>query len=501
MKKLNIFLMMALALCFTSCEEEWVEALPQQNEQEALFTAEDFVANNALADAITLTAAEGETELEVANFVSVSNLPEGAIVEFTMQMAKNEDFSDAVDVKVSNAANVATAKIADLQAAYQSVQGRNPEARTVNVRYAAYVVNGTEKVRVNGIDTYYGVAKVVVTPYDPGFRMEKKYYLVWAEDPEAISLDANVVELNHSDKDVYDDTKFSVVIDVQGDFNWLIIGQSALDAKNLDAAMGAEEGMEYEATGLLFAKNNEDFPGFAICHDGTGKYQFEVDMYSNAEEEVYPVYTVTPAFDNLWSPGNSNGWNHANSNMLFTGDYITYNGYVYLDGEFKFSNAADWSHTNYGNAGEEGALSTNGGAGNLSAEKGVYWATVNIPNLTYSLVKIETIGLIGGFNGWGSSLPMTEQINGPKDLKYVGEVTLKAGEEFKFRANDGWDINLGDDPNVGIYDILMGVSNRSNGRVEALTPNGDNLKVDEDGTYIVTLDLSNLPYTATVTKK
>ena len=60
MKKLNIFLMMALALGFTSCEEEWVEALPQQNDQEALFTAEDFVANNTLASAITLTEATAD---------------------------------------------------------------------------------------------------------------------------------------------------------------------------------------------------------------------------------------------------------------------------------------------------------------------------------------------------------------------------------------------------------------------------------------------------------
>jgi hypothetical protein len=153
-----------------------------------------------------------------------------------------------------------------------------------------------------------------------------------------------------------------------------------------------------------------------------------------------------------------------------------------LNGSFKFSYAADWNHTNYGTTGTEGELSTNGGAGNLETAEGVYWASVNIPNLTYTLVKIETIGLIGGFNGWGSSLPMTAQINGPKDLKYVGEVTLKAGEEFKFRANDGWDINLG-------------------GTFAALEPNGANLSVAEDGTYEVVLDLSNLPYKATVTKK
>ena len=482
MKKLNIFLMMALALGFTSCEEEWVEALPQENAQEALFTAEDFVANNALAEAITLTEATAAEEMEVAQFVSVSNLPAGATVEFGMQMAKNADFSDAVEVKVSNAANVATAKVADLQAAYQAVQGRNPETRNVNVRYAAYVVNGTEKVRVNGVDKFFGEAQVAVTPYDPGFRIENKYYLMWSDDMEASPAEANIVEFVHSEKDVYDDTKFSVVVDVEGEFYWMVISESALAAQDYASAFGAEEGMESETSGYLFALNNEDYTTVAVCQDGTGKYKFEVDMYYNVEDEVYPMYDVTPAFDNLWTPGNSNGWNHANANMLFTNDYMVYNGYVYLDGGFKFSNAADWSHTNYGDAGEEGILSTNGGAGNLNAEKGLYWASVNIPNLTYSLVKIETIGLIGGFNGWGESLAMTEQITGTMDVKYVGEVTLKAGEEFKFRANNGWDINLG-------------------GTFDALEPNGANLSVAEDGTYTVVLDLSVLPYKATVTKK
>lgn len=475
--------MMALALCFASCEEEWVEALPQQNEQEALFTADDFVANNALAEAITLTEATAEEALEVANFVSVSNLPAGAIVEFGMQMAKNADFSDAVDVKVSNAANAATAKVADLQAAYLAVQGRNPEARTVYVRYAAYVVNGTEKVRVNGLDKFYGEGQVVVTPYDPGFRMENKYYIIYSEDADALVEEATVVELSHSDKDVYDDTKFSAVIDVQAPFYWMVIGETALNAQNFDLAMGTEEGMEYETAGNLFAVNNEDFPGFAIYQEGTGKYQFEVDMYCNIENEEYPLYSVTSAFDYLYTPGNSNGWNHANSNLLFTADYVNYKGFAYLNGEFKFTNAPDWAHGNYGSSSVEGEL-VNGSNSNFPCEEpALYWVVVNMTNMSFTKTKIESLGLIGDFNGWGSQLPMTAQITAANDIKYVGEVTLTAGQGFKFRCNDDWGINLGGNS------------------FDELTNDGANLSVSEDGTYEVVLDLSTLPYKATVTKK
>lgn len=485
MKKLNIFLMMALTLIFTSCEEEWVEVLPQVNEQEELFTAEDFTAKNVLAGTITLTEATATESFPVAEFVSVSNLPEGATVEFAMEMAKNADFSDAVKVPVTNAANAASATVADLQAAYLAVQGRNPEARVVNVRYAAYVVNGTEKIRVNGIDKYFGEAQVTVTPYDPGFRVENKYYLVYGNDPDALSLD-NKAEFLHSDKDVYDDTKFSVIVDIPagGTFYWVVVPESLYNAGSLEGAMGAEEGMEYETVGMLFSNTNEDYSVVAGAMDGAGKYQFAIDMYSQIDDEEYPTYEITPAFDYLYTPGASNGWSHTSSNMLSTTDYVTYTGYAYLSGEFKFSNAPDWSHINYGNSGTEGSLTTDGSAGNLnSGNTGVYWCTVNIPKLTYTIKEITTIGMIGGFNGWGSSLPMTPTITGPTDIKYVGEVTLKAGEEFKFRANDGWDINLGGDS------------------FDELTQGGNNLKVSEDGTYDVVLDLSTLPYKATVTKK
>lgn len=488
MKKLNIFLMMALALGFTSCEEEWVEALPQQNDQEALFTAEDFVAKNTLASAITLTEATADEVFPVAEFVSVTNLPAGATVEFAMEMAKNEDFSDAVKVNVTNDANAATAKVADLQAAYLAVQGRNPEARVVNVRYAAYVVNGTEKVRVNGLDKYFGQAKVTVTPYDPGFRMENKYYLVYGNDPDALSVES-AVEFMHSDKDIYDDTKFTVIVDIPAgeEFYWGILPESAYNAGTLDGIFYTEDGMEYETVGMLLPNNPDLYfvtPGIV---EEAGKFQFTVDMYSvigeDGEYEEFPTYEITPAFDFLYTPGNSNGWNHANSNLLFTSDYVNYKGFAYLNGEFKFTNAPDWSHGNYGSSSVEGELMSGSNNNFPCSEPALYWVVVNMTKMSFTKTKIESLGMIGDFNGWGSQLPMTAQITAANDIKYVGEVTLTAGQGFKFRCNDDWGINLGGD------------------NFDELTLDGANLSVSEDGTYEVVLDLSTLPYKATVTKK
>lgn len=491
MKKLNIFLMMALALGFTSCEEEWVEALPQQNDQEALFTAEDFVANNTLASAITLTEATADEVFPVAEFVSVTNLPAGATVEFAMEMAKNEDFSDAVKVNVTNDANAATAKVADLQAAYLAVQGRNPEARVVNVRYAAYVVNGTEKVRVNGLDKYFGQSKVTVTPYDPGFRMENKYYLVHGNDPEAFSLDSCVV-LKHSDKDVYDDTKFTLVIDIPADeeFYWAIVPESLYNKGTLEGAFVPEAGMEYETLGMLFPNNSEDyFVSTGGIVEEAGKFQFTVDMYSKMDDGEFPIYEITPAFDFLYTPGNSNGWNHSNSNLLYTSDYENYNGFAFLNGEFKFTNAPDWSHGNYGGSGVEGEIASGSNSNLPCSETALYWVVVNMPRMSYTLTKIEKIGLVGAFNGWNApgSVAMTESITAANDIKYTGTIEVSTvengGGEFKFCINNDWAINLG-----GTEDELT-------------TANGANLVVAEPGTYDVVLNLSTLPYTCTITKK
>ena len=159
--------------------------------------------------------------------------------------------------------------------------------------------------------------------------------------------------------------------------------------------------------------------------------------------------------------------------MLFTTDYANYFGFANLSPSgFKFTSAADWNHINYGDAGD-GKLSTDGGAGNLTvAEKGLYWCNVNIAALTWTATKIETIGVIGGFNGWSESLPLTSE----DGLIWAGTITLNEGDEYKFRCNNDWAINLG---GADEYNLV---------------PDGANLKAPATGTFTITLDLSVVPY-------
>lgn len=192
------------------------------------------------------------------------------------------------------------------------------------------------------------------------------------------------------------------------------------------------------------------------------------------------AYYPAPEITYLYTPGQANGWSGAASQSLMSEDNTTYTGYAVLDpGGFKFTSQTDWGGTNYGNAGQKGKLTTDGNAGNLTVEdKGLYWCDVNIVKLTYTATLCTTYGLIGdAVGGWDASKPLTPSAD---FLTWEGDITFGNGN-FKFRANDGWDINLG-------------------GKLDELKPNGSDIPSPGSGTYHVVLQFAKRPYSATVTK-
>lgn len=140
--------------------------------------------------------------------------------------------------------------------------------------------------------------------------------------------------------------------------------------------------------------------------------------------------------------------------------------------EFKVRANADWA-LNYGIT--EGETVADGA--NIAVEEdGTYLVTLDLtgeaPVLT---VEKMTWGVIGSFAGseWGTDVAMTETEVGV----WVSEpIALVAGNEFKVRANGGWDVNFG---------ITDG----------AVVQDGANVAVEADGNYVVTLDLNNLTLT------
>lgn len=87
----------------------------------------------------------------------------------------------------------------------------------------------------------------------------------------------------------------------------------------------------------------------------------------------------------------------------------------------------------------------------------------------------NAFSLIGAFSGynWDTDVPMTEDPAGT----WTAEQEFKAGDEFKVRQGASWDVNFGVDGVAG----------------------GDNIVIEADGTYVVTLVYDSAAGTATLT--
>lgn len=437
-------LLAALAFGFTACEDEST-AIPQSNPQEPIMSAEGIVvAPVDSVPAFDLKAlADAEADAAVLNVVEAQNLPAVGDLTFVMQLSKTEDFAAVQEVATAVVNNQVCVDPADWQAAHLKVLGKNPKTQDAYVRFAAYIVNGSSSVRIGNPNLYYAAHKVSVTPFPAAVTIEDSYSLV-INGGETIAM-------NHTG-DVYDNPVFTAKVDVTEAQEWAVKG-----AELTYAPVADETSAEF---GTLVAGE-----GWGVMPVGTWLLTVNMETLT---------YSFSSAVENLWTPGDANGWNHGGSQMLFTNNYTEYMGFANLSvSGFKFTSAADWSHTNYGDAGEEGKLSTDGGAGNLTVpESGLYWCKVDIAALTWSATKIETIGVIGGFNGWSESLPLTSE----DGLFWTGTITLNEGDEYKFRCNNDWAINLG---GADEYNLV---------------PDGANLKAPATGTFTITLDLSVVPY-------
>ncbi len=188
---------------------------------------------------------------------------------------------------------------------------------------------------------------------------------------------------------------------------------------------------------------------------------------------------ITYSFPNAINiAGNFQGWNPGTAPQIVNqvnGGYNGHEGYIIFNDaspQFKFVKGDNWGAGDYGSAG--GNALGNGGA-NLTLPSGGagiagYWRIrANIPSLTWSWTKINTWGIIGAFNGWSTNVPL---IFTPATGLWVITRDMPAGE-FKFRANNDWGINLGD----------------NNGDFKP-DYDGGNLNLTVAGNYTLTLDLS-----------
>ena len=313
--------------------------------------------------------------------------------------------------------------------------------------------------------------------------VERVYYndsaetvLSLSDDNLSLSEDSGaneILTLTWSDPDYGFDAAalYSIQIDVQGgDFS---APQIISVGSSLEKTFTVEE-LNSKLLSLSMIPATE---GVAIFRVKATLSEYQ-EIYSNTVSlNVTPYSSLLDLSTNLGvvGSGTPGGWGNENiPDLKFytTATTNVYVAYVTLrDGEIKFRNNNDWAE-NWGDDGNDGTLDSYGA--NIPVVAGTYKIEVNFSSMTYTMEEYSW-GLVGSAtpNQWNGPDLMLHYNSFQDDWRAV--VTLGEGE-VKFRFNNDWGLNYGDDG--------------ADGSMEA---NGANISVSS-GHYLVSMNLNTQTY-------
>lgn len=448
MKKIALLSIFA-GLFFTACVEGdyGIKPVgPQTNGQEDAVTFPTGLTAAAVSP-IDLAAVEADS-VAIAAYTPVETAV-GEFGNFRIVVDDTYEFSVGTDMKVP---------VKDLQDMVVDAYGKRPSARTFAARLEADVMVGGQASYVSSSSF-----EVVLTPQAP--FISNAYYLIgnmngWGPD------DAKNFKFKHSGKDVYEDPVFTITFTAGADCYWKIIPQSNYDAGNAwiegtTGVVGVAVDGDSATEGTLVTEKPQ-----AGKIPAEGMYKMTINMI----EYTYTIQKLE--FEEyIYVPGNHQGWNPGAAPALWCPNFDgVYTGFSNLNGDFKFTRVRGWdSEYNYTHFTTfSTGLSQGDGTNIKMATSGFYYLKADVAAGSLTATQTTTWGIIGPAQagGWDADTDMTW--NADKGCWYAAGVTLAAGE-MKFRANDGWDINVG-------------------GEFGNLVENGGNIAV-EAGTYDIELYL------------
>lgn len=461
-------MMAGLGMTFVACDDiDESSALPQSNPQLDMIKAENVKVESTVTS--TIDFATANEYIGIARVEDGTDWPEGYKAEVPfVQVSPSEDFSVYRQLDAVTDDNGEVSVDADAwDAAQVAMVGKNPAQVTYYVRCAVNAVGGGQTIRMGGDKHFYGNFSVQVKPIDlfNGQVIEQEYYVVTSDTGWDIS---KAIKCNHTDKDAYDDPVFSAIVNAPAEgVEYVIVPGTTYYAGSFGLNYGVD------ATGALVESNGERSPEPGMIAD-KGPHMITVNMLNLTGEQKL-------AIDFFYTPGQANGWSQLASQKIPTRDYVNYNGYAYVDAMFKFSSGETWDQGLDLGYESPGVLNPAPGSGNINVEEtGLYYCWLDPIALKYSLTLVKSFGVIGNATpgGWDAETALQPSAD---YLVWSGKMNLTDGE-LKFRANNSWDINLGGTP-------------------EDLYQNEGNLTSPGAGTYLITLDLSTVPYSCTFTRQ
>ena len=420
-------------MAMVSCTEDYTDwANPQINpEEEAVAFGNGSVTPVDVINLANVT----EEKIQVASIVASTSSDAGYTPTIKINLGdKTYD--------IDNDGKMATA---DLASYISETYGKRPIEHDINATLDAWFNNGSTVVKMATSETFQVKAIPVAPVIDEG------YYLVGdmfnAESVDGWNTVSAKQAFKHSDKDVYDDPIFTLTFETkEANQCWKVIPKKNIDAETFWAAgvVGPKIDGDVSMTGLL----TSDGPGAGKIAE-PGKYRLTLNMmdYSYTIEKV----TYDPF---IYFIGSTDAWGSSDQKLALVDDEKgTYTGYIYLADpnnagfEFKFQRVAgSWDNaigaSNFVTFKDAAIDANNGNNLGVNAGEGVYYMDVNLSEGTITATKVESMGMVGQFQGWDKEAPVPMTWNAED---YCSEATMAAetADGWKFIVNKDWPINLG----------------------------------------------------------
>lgn len=452
MKKIFLYATLLLGIfTFNACTEEDQEwADPQKYAQE-----DDKDALSAVVAPVvtSIKKADAEGLQQLLKTVSLPNAPEGSVLKFTKLMLGDKEIPFSTEdgnlfINPEDIDNI----VAD------NFNSKRTIARILTLKADASVITPEgEAIPVdvtleNGETTF----DVEYTPNAlPAISEESAYYYIGGYNSWNLA-EPTPMEDNG-------DGTFSAILTVGDNEYFCFAPQSAVDDQNWNSLFRAPSN-GYTATSGFFnmeSNNNNSF----CCQKG-GTYIFTISPKDW-------TYSYVPYSSTLWYSGDGNGWSF--SPLAKVGDNFEGFYYIYKPDYkdywgFKFETVDNWDdpkRVEFGSGGDDYTITSGGGNIELpdGYETGFYKISVNTDNLTYSLVPINVISIVGdAVGGWETpDYPLSYDT----ELRCWAAIYELSAGHIKFRANNDWAINWG-------------------GTTDALYQGGDNLYT-EGGVFEIRL--------------
>lgn len=425
-------------MAMVSCTEDYTDwANPQINpEEEAVAFGNGSVTPVDVINLANVT----EEKIQVASIVAPTS--SNAAYTPTIKINLGNKTYD-----IDNDGKMATA---DLASYISETHGKRPIERDIDATLDAWISNGSTVVKMATSETFQVKAIPVAPVIDEGYYLVGDMFNV--EGVGDAKVDGwNTVSakqaFKHSDKDVYDDPIFTLTFETkEANQCWKVIPKKNIDAETFWAAgvVGPKIDGDVSMTGLL----TSDGPGAGKIAE-PGKYRLTLNMmdYSYTIEKVmYDPF--------IYFIGSTDAWGSSDQKLALVDDEKgTYTGYIYLADpnnagfEFKFQRVAgSWDNaigaSNFVTF-KDAAIDANKGNNlGVNAGEGVYYMDVNLSEGTITATKVESMGMVGQFQGWDKEAPVPMTWNAEE---YCFEATMAGvtADGWKFIVNKDWPINLG----------------------------------------------------------